>query len=442
MSKIVHGKSIEEWIDEYPIIKDIAGLDPVFWANPTRSSTIEILPNLKFTIKDMEEAEQRWRRFAPLLENLFPETKQNNGIIESELVEIPGMKETVEKFYGKSIRGKLYLKCDNCLPVAGSIKARGGIYEVLKHAEDLVLKEGLISMDDDYSIMAENRFKDFFGRYHLAVGSTGNLGMSIGIMGSALGFKVTVHMSADAKEWKKKLLISRGVEVIEYLSDYSKAVEEGRKQSQEDPMSYFIDDENSPYLFLGYSVAAFRLKEQFEKAGIIMDEANPLFVYLPCGVGGAPGGICFGLKNVFGDSVRCYFVEPTHSPCMLLGMVTGRHDGVSVGDFGIDNITDADGLAVGRPSGLVGRLLEKLVDGIYTVRDDDLYKLLAMLKDSEDIKVEPSAAAGLLGPVYIPEVELGNAGDSITHIAWATGGLFVPDDMYREFYEKGKMLLK
>jgi D-serine dehydratase len=173
-----------------------------------------------------------------------------------------------------------------------------------------------------------------------------------------------------------------------------------------------------------------------------MDEANPLFVYLPCGVGGAPGGICFGLKNVFGDSVRCYFVEPTHSPCMLLGMVTGRHDGVSVGDFGIDNITDADGLAVGRPSGLVGRLLEKLVDGIYTVRDDDLYKLLAMLKDSEDIKVEPSAAAGLLGPVYIPEVELGNAGDSITHIAWATGGLFVPDDMYREFYEKGKMLLK
>src|SRR5699024_12529526 len=129
-----------------------------------------------------------------------------------------------------------------------------------------------------------------------------------------------------------------------------------------------------------------------------------------------------------------YFAEPVHSPCMTLGMMSGCHDKVSVQDFGIDNITAADGLAVGRASGFVGKLLENLISGAYTVSDENLFKMLTLMYDSENIKLEPSALAGVIGPLSVKSEG--------THIAWTTGGDMVPEDIYKEDYRKGKNLIE
>lgn len=439
--------NVDKLIADYPLVQDLIDLKQVTWFNPNSTTTQAGLPYVGLTLEDVQDAEARLTRFAPYLMKAFPETQTTQGIIESDVVAIPNMQSALETRYETPITGEMLLKKDSHLPISGSIKARGGIYEVLTHAEKLALEAGLLSIDDNYEILSSDKFRQFFSQYSIAVGSTGNLGMSIGIMSAKLGFSVSVHMSADARQWKKDKLRSHGVNVVEYQQDYSIAVEQGRKEAEKDPRCFFIDDENSTTLFLGYAVAGLRLKKQFVEQGIIVDNQHPLFVYLPCGVGGGPGGVAFGLKLAFGDAVHCLFAEPTHSPCMLLGVHTGLHDAISVQEIGIDNITAADGLAVGRASGFVGRAMERLIDGYYTIDDTEMYNLLSLLNQTESIKLEPSALAGMTGSVHVtqntdylqsksltPEV-MANA----THLVWATGGGMVPQDEMDKYLSQAKL---
>jgi len=221
-------------------------------------------------------------------------------------------------------------------------------------------------------------------------------------------------------------------------------VAEGRRQAADDPRCHFVDDENSRDLFLGYAVAGERLKAQLAAQSVPVDAAHPLYVYLPCGVGGGPGGVTLGLKLAFGDAARCFFAEPTRAPSMLVGLCTGRHEQISVRDLGLDVRTEADGLAVGRPSGFVGRTLEHLIDGVYTVDDDDLFRMLSLAARTEGLRLEPSGAAGLPGARRVAlEGAAGPEGgsDRATHLVWATGGGMVPAAVWAAYDDRGRALL-
>ena len=271
------------------------------------------------------------------------------------------------------------------------------------------------------------------------MGSTGNLGMSIGIMSARLGFRVTVHMSTDAREWKKRKLREHGAIVVEYAEDYGVAVEQGRKEAERDPNCFFIDDENSRTLFLGYAVAGERVKKQFDDMGIVVDADHPLFVYLPCGVGGGPGGVAFGLKLAFGDHVHCLFAEPTHSPACCSGCTPACT--MPLRCKTLASTTSPRPLAVGRASGFVYRAMERLLAGFYTLSDQEMYDLLGLLARAEQIKLEPSALAGMAGPWRVAanlEWQAGQGLDAAkmaraTHLVWATGGGMVPAEEMEKY---------
>lgn len=414
---------------ENEVIAKLKSDNEFLWINPNfdKSSIYG-----EVSSEEINQANNLLLKFAPFLKSAFKELESRDGIIESPLLKL-------NNFGIKN----LYLKEDNLLPIAGSVKARGGIFEILKHAETLAANANLIDVEKDYSQFGTDVFREFFSEYKIQVGSTGNLGISIGLISAKLGFNAIVHMSKDAKEWKKKLLRENGVNVIEYDSNYSEAVKNGRMLSDEDEKSYFVDDEKSINLFLGYSTAALRLKEQLKEKQISVDGKHPLFVYIPCGVGGAPSGILHGLKTVFGENVYVFFVEPVRSACVLLGMSTGLNGKISVEDIGMDGKTEADGLAVGRASELCCESSKNTLSGIFTINEKSIFELMKELYKKESVFVEPSAASSMIFTKFLDDEEFKNyinneniTPENITHLAWSTGGMLVPES------ERGKLLNK
>ncbi|WP_019903704.1 D-serine ammonia-lyase [Methylobacterium sp. 77] len=402
---------------------------PGVWLNPDLRPAAEFVPTLAFSLADVEAAEARWRRFDPLLRYLFDDLE--TGRIDSVLMPLA---DHVTRSIAGPKGGAVWVKADHDLPVTGCIKARGGVYEVLVHAERLGLEKGLLRPEDSYARLAEAEVRDAFAAHTVAVGSTGNLGFSVGVMARALGFSVEVHMSHDAKAWKKQRLRDIGARVVEHQGDYGSAVAAARSAFEDRADAHFVDDESSVDLFLGYAAAAFDLRRQLDEAGIKADAAHPLCVYLPCGVGGAPGGVTLGLKLLFGDAVRCIFVEPVASPCMLVQLAAGLSRQVDVYEIGLDNRTAADGLAVAGASMLVAATVGPLIEAVVTVTDADLFAWVKRLWSDPGLRLEPSAAAGFAA--VRPYLDATGT-DQATHVVWTTGGALLPEAEFQAALARG-----
>lgn len=430
-----------------PVIRSLAAGLPTFWYRSDLDPTDSVLRNMAANPEAsvdpelMNRAAQRFEQFAPWFAETFPETAAADGIIESALVPADAAQADLNERLGTELPGRLWLKRDDALPISGSIKARGGFHEVLEYAEAVASEHGL-NPNDPATYSAE-AFRALAREHRIVVGSTGNLGLSIGILSAALGFAASVHMSADAREWKKELLRSHGVDVIEHSGDFVAAVTAGRASAEGAPRTHFVDDEDSRSLFAGYSVAALRLKEQFEAAQVTVDADHPLVVYLPCGIGGGPGGVTYGLKRVFGDAVHCIFVEPSQAPAMFLGVRTGLHSTICVQDIGLSGATAADGLAVARPSRFIGPVISPLISGFATVSDEVIKAGVGVLHQAEGLDVEPSATAGLT----VPWQTIGHLGEgprsgNATHLVWVTGGAMVPTEDRKRYVAEGLDLLR
>lgn len=237
MTHIVCGTSLAEWVKRYPVLQTMMKMESCSWFNQEayHINAQEGLSHVGLSERDIADARARLKRFAPYFVQAFSTVGKTNGILESPLVAVPRLQWALQSFQPASgvctddLGGRLWLKLDSHLPISGSIKARGGIYEVLAFAERLAAQHGLVDPHDahsSYEVLATDEAKKLFSAYKVAVGSTGNLGLSIGIMSATLGFQASVHMSADARQWKKDKLRAHGVEVVEYNDDYSKAVQE------------------------------------------------------------------------------------------------------------------------------------------------------------------------------------------------------------------------
>lgn len=372
-----------------------------------------------------------------------------NDEIKSGFASLKSLHQGLMPAIAGSIPGHWVAKLDSDLPVAGSVKARGGMFEILNLAVNIASEHGIDLVAEAQTTPIEElnaKISAIFSEYTVCVGSTGNLGLSIGISSRILGFKVKVFMSRDAKEWKMELLREYGAEVFISDEDYSKAVEIGRAEAELDPKAYFVDDERSELLYRGYATAAVEVANFLDD----IEKDSPVFVYLPCGVGGAPAGIAAGLKAFLGSQVHIMLAEPTEAASVLVGLSDVRDMGKppTVYEYGMSNLTVADGLAVAQAS--VGALesLGRDIAGCYTVCDNKMSWLMYAVNEYEQIRVEPSGAASLNGPImlyytkegfdYLKNNNLMDRMGRSVHISWFTGGSLLPDEVYKNMIEEAK----
>ena len=118
---------LKKIVEDYPILQKMKENEEVVWVNPDKKSFQQSTRDCELTMADVEDAQRRLERFAPFIMRCFPETRDRNGLIESVLTPIPDMQKLLGEEIGESIEGRLLLKQDSHLAIAGSVKARGGI---------------------------------------------------------------------------------------------------------------------------------------------------------------------------------------------------------------------------------------------------------------------------------------------------------------------------
>ena len=81
LNQEIQGKSIAQWMEEYPIMKEIAHLQETAWINPGLLPFEKAMQDCPLTIADVQDASDRLDRFADYFQVAFPETQVTGGIL-------------------------------------------------------------------------------------------------------------------------------------------------------------------------------------------------------------------------------------------------------------------------------------------------------------------------------------------------------------------------
>jgi D-serine dehydratase len=131
-------------------------------------------------------------------------------------------------------------------------------------------------------------------------------------------------------------------------------------------------------------------------------------------------------------------------------MMAGAGSHPSIYDVGLSGETEADGMAVPRASLVAVEISRPLISGILTVKDEDLFRLLALASDVEGLVLEPSATAGFAVPSivcgtpagrgYLDAAGLTDRMSHATHLVWTTGGSLLPSEEHAGFISRSRAM--
>lgn len=273
------------------------------------------------------------------------------------------------------VPGRLHFKFEN-LHRTGSFKERGALNRLLQLTDE-ERRRGVITA------------------------SAGNHAQAVAFHATRLGIPSTIVMPETTPLIKVSNTRRHGGTVVLHGQRFSQAIEEShRLRSERDlVMVHAYDDE---LIVAGQGTIALELMDQVPDADVVV---------VPIGGGGVISGIALGLKAMKPD-VRIVGVEVEAAPSATLSREAGHIVEVETAE------TLADGIAVKRVGDVTFPIIERYVDDIVVVGEEDIARAILLLLEREKTMVEGAGAAPLAALVAgrIP------VGDDETVVAVLCGG--------------------
>jgi threonine dehydratase len=248
------------------------------------------------------------------------------------------------------IGAKLFFKCEN-LQRMGAFKFRGA-YNALSQLTPQERKRGVLAF------------------------SSGNHAQAVALAGKLLGIRTLIVMPENAPRVKLDATRGYGAEVVTYRKDEDRETVAQRLAAERGMVT--IPPFNHPHIVAGQGTAA---KELLEDAGTLD------MLVVPCGGAGLLSGCAIAARHL---APNCHVVgvEPAAGDDVTQSFRSGRIVTIAVPD------TIADGARTTAPGSVTFPLVQRYVDEMVTVPDDELLSAMFWLWERMKIVVEPTGALG------------------------------------------------
>ena len=261
--------------------------------------------------------------------------------------------EMLSKLTGQQV----FLKLEN-LQMTGSFKERGALNRL--------------------SLLTETE-----AQRGVVAASAGNHAQGVAYHATRLGVRSIIVMPLATPLVKVTATREFGAEVVLHGANYDEAYAEATRLCESEGM-VFLHPFDDAAVMAGQGTIGLEMLEQI--AGL---EA----VIVPIGGGGLIGGMACAIKEMAarngGPQVRVIGVQTSRLPSMVEAMATG-------GPVAIEAATTiADGIAVRRAGTLTYPVVERYVDEIVTVDEDEIASAILVLLEREKTLAEGAGAAAL-----------------------------------------------
>ena len=264
------------------------------------------------------------------------------------------------EYFSNQTGDKVYLKPEN-MQYTGAYKVRGAYYKISTMSEE-ARKKGLITA------------------------SAGNHAQGVAFAAKKYGVKATVVMPTTTPLIKVNRTKGYGAEVVLYGDVYDEACEYALKLAEEKGLTFV-------HPFDDLDVATGQGSIAME---IIKELPTVDYILVPVGGGGLATGVST-LAKLLNPNIKVIGVEPAGANCLQASLKNGKVTTLPTVS------TIADGTAVKTPGTKVFPYLQKNLDDIITVPDEDLIVSFLDMVENHKMIVENS---GLLTVAALKQLKV------------------------------------